>query len=445
MKAILLDGSPATDLTGERVSAALTAQLEARGWDVERVVLRERQIGECAGDYLCWVRTPGVCKADDDNRAIAAAIIAGDLMVYLTPVTFGGYSSVLKRMVDHQIQNISPFFAKVGGETHHQKRYEKYPDFLAVGWTAAPDAQAETVFRHLAQRNGINFYANTTVSAVIPAGLCDEGVLTAAQNWLNELQSERSSPPVNLPTTSLAGNGASTIQRALLLVGSPRRGQSNSNSLGGYLFERLSAHSIQTETIYVHTALRSVAGTQAMLDAVDSADLVTLAFPLYVDSLPAPVIEALERIATHRRGREQRHQLFTAVANCGFPESLHTRIALKICETFSRQAGFGWAGSLGVGGGEALNGEPLVQAGGRAMRMRKSLDIAGEALALGEAIPTAAQELIDRPIVPHWMYRILGERRWNKQARHHGARKLLRQRPYSATLSGPQHEGDVRR
>ena len=141
MKAILLDGSHAADATGERVRAALAAQLRAQGWDVEPIVLREREIGYCAGDYLCWVRTPGVCKTDDDNRLIAAAIIGSDLMVYLTPVTFGGYSSTLKRMVDHQIQNVSPFFAKVEGETHHQQRYEKYPDFLAVGWTAAPDPQ----------------------------------------------------------------------------------------------------------------------------------------------------------------------------------------------------------------------------------------------------------------------------------------------------------------
>lgn len=110
MKAILLDGSSAHDSTGDRVRTALTVQLQARGWDLEHVVLREKKIGNCAGDFFCWIRSPGVCNTNDDNRAIAAAIIASDLMVYLTPVAFGGYSSTLKRMVDHQIQNIAPFF-----------------------------------------------------------------------------------------------------------------------------------------------------------------------------------------------------------------------------------------------------------------------------------------------------------------------------------------------
>jgi putative NADPH-quinone reductase len=229
------------------------------------------------------------------------------------------------------------------------------------------------------------------------------------------------------------GSGASEIRRALLLVGSPRREKSTSSSLGEYLFGHLSAHSIQTETIYVHTALRSPEGMQAMIGAVNAVDLAVLAFPLYVDSLPAPVIQALEQIAAHRPGREAHPQWFTAIANCGFPETLHNTTALAICATFARQAGFEWAGSLSLGGGEAVNGQPLAQAGGRTIRMRKSLEMAAEALAQGQAIPTAAQDLMGKPIIPHWAYRMGGKRRWKKQAKHHGAGKLLKQRPYSAT------------
>lgn len=167
MKAILLDGSHLNHTTGERVCAAMISELRSSGWEIEHILLRERKIGNCAGDFFCWIRNPGVCNVDDDNRDIAKAIMHGDLMIYLTPVTFGGYSSALKRMVDHQIQNISPFFTQVNGETHHQKRYAKYPDFLAVGWMDVPDAQAEAVFRFLAWRNAINFHAKTAVTGLV--------------------------------------------------------------------------------------------------------------------------------------------------------------------------------------------------------------------------------------------------------------------------------------
>ena len=433
MKAILFDGSQANDNTGVRVRTTLTAQLHAQGWEVEYIALCDKKIGNCAGDFFCWIRTPGVCNVDDDNRVFAAAIIASDLMVYLSPVTFGGYSSTLKKMVDHQIQNISPFFTQVEGETHHQKRYQKHPDLMVIGWMDTPDAQAEAVFQHLAHRNALNYYAEKSVSGVVLASHSDKELQASTQKWLNDLQGGRKPQRVELPGGKVTGNGPVEIRRALLLVGSPKTRKSTSNSLGGHLFEQLSARSVQTETIYLHTVLRSQEKMQALLDAVDAADLVTLAFPLYVDTLPAPVIEALERIAVHRQEHDRTHrQLFTAIGNCGFPEAQHNVNALAVCETFARQAGFEWAGSLSLGGGEMVAGVPLVQLGGMTIMMRKALELAAEALAQGESIPQAAQAILGKPVIPHWVYRLTGWLRWNKQSKGYGAKQLLKRKPYLA-------------
>jgi multimeric flavodoxin WrbA len=432
MKAILLDGSHAADRTGERVRAALAAKLRTRGFAVEEVVLREKNIGNCAGDFFCWIRSPGVCNVDDDNRAIAAATMASDLLVYLTPVTFGGYSSTLKRMVDHEIQNVSPLFAKVEGETHHKRRYPEYPDFLAVGWMDGPEARAERVFRHLARRNAIDFHARTDVSAVILTSQTDSEILTSAQKWLNDVESGQSSLPMELdwPLTSAAPGLPSEVRRALLLVGSPKNQQSNSNALGGYLFEQLNRRAIGTETMYLHTVVSSPPRMEALFRALDEVDLVTLAFPLYVDSLPAPVIQALEKIAVRPRARESGRPRFSAIANCGFPEAHHTATALAICHTFARQAGFEWAGALGLGGGDMLRGEPLVEKGGQTLRIRQALDLAAEALAQGHSIPEAAQELLGKPIIPAWMYRLAGDLGWLEGARRYGALLSIGQRPY---------------
>ena len=384
MKAIVLDGSRENDLTGERVRAALLAKLETQGWEVEHLLLREKKLGNCAGDFFCWVRSPGICNIDDDNREIAESIVNSDLLVYLTPVTFGGYSSTLKKAVDHQIQNIQPFFAQVNGETHHQKRYKKYPDLLAVGWMEKVDAHAEAIFRHLAWRNALNMHAQHAVTAVVLADQADEEILASAQNWLEDIHNGAKIRLVNLPVNAMTGSRATPIRRALLLVGSPRTRKSSSNSLGSYLFEQLHAQSIQTETIYLHTVLRSPEKMKALHEAVDAADLVLLAFPLYVDSLPAPVIEALERIGAHREGQTT-HKLFAAIANCGFPEAQHNATALAICETFARQAGFAWAGGLALGAGEGLvHGAPLNEVGGPAVPIKKALEMAAASLAIGE-------------------------------------------------------------
>src|SRR3972149_2310639 len=106
-----------------------------------------------------------------------------------------------------------------------------------------------------------------------------------------------------------------------------------------------------------------------------------LAFPLYIDSLPAPVIAALEKIASHRAGKPVQ-QSFAAIANCGFPEANHNDTALAICAQFARQTELTWLGSLALGGGEGLvHGVPLNEMDGRALPLKNSLDLAAEALA----------------------------------------------------------------
>ncbi|MGA7192935.1 MAG: NAD(P)H-dependent oxidoreductase [Anaerolineales bacterium] len=431
MKAVILDGSNKNDLTGQHVSNALTAELESRGWEIEHVQLCESKIGNCAGDFFCWIRNPGLCNVKDDNRIIAASIAKSQLMVYLTPITFGGYSSNLKKMVDHQIQNVLPFFQQINGETHHQKRYPDYPDFLAIGWMDQPDAQSESIFRHLTYRNALNFYAKKFVTGVVLANQNESEIQSLMQNWLDELKAEKNIQPVKLPENHNKNLEPTSIRRALLLVGSPRTRKSTSNSLGVYLFEQLSKHNIQTETIFIHTTTHSAERIKVMLDAVDAADLILLAFPLYVDSLPAPVMNALEIIAAHRASQSEHRQLFAAISNCGFPEPDHASTALAICENFARLNHFEWADSLALGAGEGMvHGTPLSELDGRVIPLKKALDLAAESLAQGIAIPSEAQALIAKPFIPAWIYRAIGVYGWRQQAKPFSADKLLKRQPY---------------
>jgi multimeric flavodoxin WrbA len=428
MKTLILDGSNAGDPMANRLTAVLKHLLP----EAEVIVLREQKIGNCAGDFFCFIRDPGLCNIDDDNRQIAAKIVQSDLLVYLTPITFGGYSSTLKRMVDHQVQNVQPFFSKVDGETHHAKRYAKYPDFLAIGWQEQADAQAEAIFTHLAWRNSLNFYARHSASGVVLSSQADSEIHFAVQGWLENIQKGSRIQVDKLPVNILFAPEvkATPIRHALLLVGSPRTRKSTSNSLGSYLFEHLAAQGVQTTTINIHTSVNSSARMQTLLEAVDDADLVFLAFPLYVDSLPAPVINVLEQIETHRKGQFS-HKLFAAIANCGFPEAHHNDIALAICATFACQARFEWAGGLALGAGEGLiHGASLNELGGRVIPLKHALELAAEALARGEAIPLQAREIVEKPIIPGWMYLLMGAYGWKQQAKKFGADRKMKDQPY---------------
>jgi hypothetical protein len=159
MKATILNGALPDDSFVDAIGAELQDDLHADGWEATLYRLRDEKIAYCLGCFECWTKTPGVCRIDDAGRQVAAAFIGGDLVVYLTPITFGGYSSELKKAVDRMICLVSPFFTRIDGEVHHYSRYKRYPGLVGIG--VLPDAHPaqEGIFHALIGRNAINLHA----------------------------------------------------------------------------------------------------------------------------------------------------------------------------------------------------------------------------------------------------------------------------------------------
>jgi hypothetical protein len=173
MQITILDGRDRAEDECQGAYQALVQVLAPLG-DVQEFPLREIDIAPCLGCFFCWVRTPGECIQKRGGEAVTRAVINSDLVVFFTPVRYGGYGSVLKIAVDHLIPNISPNFARINGETHHQKRYPRYPDLFMVGVLPAglPPEQADqqqVSFVQLAARNALNFYPQRQAAVVLPA------------------------------------------------------------------------------------------------------------------------------------------------------------------------------------------------------------------------------------------------------------------------------------
>lgn len=176
MRALILNGALAGDDGLRPVEQALDTALAGRGWGVERMTLRDLSIAHCQGCFECWVKTPGLCKTKDAAQDVARAVIRSDLLVLLSPVTFGGYSSEMKKALDRSIGIVSPFFKKIHGEVHHRPRYARYPALLAVGVMSDPDADEERTFAALAGRNAINFHAPAHEAGIVYRGQPAEAV-----------------------------------------------------------------------------------------------------------------------------------------------------------------------------------------------------------------------------------------------------------------------------
>jgi len=171
MKALILDGSRDGDSFTPVAVLGMLSALAARGVDVLRVTLLERDIAPCAGCFGCWTKTPGECVIADGARDILRSYVGADLVVYATPVTFGGYSSHLKATLDRFIPVLDPRFAVVGGEVHHRLRYRRYPMTIGLGTLPSPDPEAELLFARLVARNGLNVHQ--APEAAVMTGVTD--------------------------------------------------------------------------------------------------------------------------------------------------------------------------------------------------------------------------------------------------------------------------------
>lgn len=166
MKALILNGSEGENALNN-AEKMLVSELEDRGWNLESYKLSKEKIAACRGCYGCWLKTPGQCIIRDKGQEIAENVIKSDIVVLLTPVTFGGYSFHLKKAIDRLIPNILPFFMKINGEIHHQPRYQKNPKILALGYLPQHDEECERIFTTLVERNAINMHSPENHAEVI--------------------------------------------------------------------------------------------------------------------------------------------------------------------------------------------------------------------------------------------------------------------------------------
>jgi hypothetical protein len=224
------------------------------------------------------------------------------------------------------------------------------------------------------------------------------------------------------------------MSHATLLIGSPKPKASASRNFAEAVSTRLEASGWTTGTERITPAFSDEARMRALLDAIAKSDLVVLAFPVYVDSLPAPVLRLLEswkaaidagEIRSATTGRQQ----FAVLTQCGFPEAKHCDVAIEVCRLFAAEAGLEWAGALAFGMGGAIEHNPLD----RSMLTRRlpEFDAAVAALAAGEAIPESATATFRRPLTPAWSYPLAGGSIWKRQARKQGCSEPLTLKRYA--------------
>ena len=164
---MVLNGSKTEKEAVNMVSDYLVDFLRTKGHEADVIILRNEKIASCLGCFGCWLKTPGECVIKDAGKDLPRKVIQRDIVFLLTSITFGMYSSELKKALDRfPCPVLLPFFKKINGEIHHAPRYDKYPSLVAIGVLSNLDEESENTFTTLVERNGINLHTKA-ISSII--------------------------------------------------------------------------------------------------------------------------------------------------------------------------------------------------------------------------------------------------------------------------------------
>lgn len=213
-------------------------------------------------------------------------------------------------------------------------------------------------------------------------------------------------------------------KNVLFLIGSPKKTRSTSESMADYLSETIKAKADwHLEKIHILTTIHEK--PDAIATAANQSDLIVLAFPTYVDSLPSHVISTLMLLEA-RLDKSKLRDLVMLI-NCGFPETFHNDNAIKICRFFAIENGLNWRGGIAVGAGGAIIGKRLSDLGGIADHLMKNIKTLANRLIEDEQIQDDG--ILRVQVVPTEIYSITGNTGWEKQAQKQGAEEKLYDRP----------------
>jgi len=437
-KAVLIDALLSDEKNLKPSVDIICKMLEQDGYEVLIFKLCELKLNHCIGCFGCWIKTPGKCIFHDDSQKILKAMMQSDYLIFVSTISFGGFSSDIKIIIDRLIPNILPHFNYYHDEIHHVPRYLQYPKLIVLGIQDYSDKNEINNFKLLVGRNAINFKSpNYSVDVI-----SKKDSLNTIRNQLQSLLKRNDKWPLKddiLPVMSLTmpeKSDANLInnKKALLLIGSPKiKKTSTSSVLGNIFLDRLKKNGWSTDSLTLKKDLLDEKGQSALFSKINKADFIILAFPLYIDSLPFLVTKALELIFEHRDELQNlnKKQIFPII-NCGFPESYQNALALSICHNFAVKCGISWNGALAMGAGEALcSGEPIDKGSSFSRppgnHIIKALNLAADSIASTNPVPKNAQAIISKSPIPflpfnlwRWFFIKLGNMFWQKQSNENG-------------------------
>lgn len=214
------------------------------------------------------------------------------------------------------------------------------------------------------------------------------------------------------------------MSRITAINGSPKRTESTSGMLVEKLEEMLNT---KIDTFQAVKLIQSEKAEEAAAGILKS-EVLLIVFPLYVDSLPAPLIKLLMLVEQAARTSASPLPAVYAICNCGFYEAEHNRLALRMIRSFASRAGLMWGYGIGIGSGGFL------QSAGKNMEKGPGANVHAALYSLCEILRSknvkGSEDVFVTPKIPRFLYKFAGNMGWRQMAKKNGVLEQLDAKPH---------------
>jgi hypothetical protein len=187
----------------------------------------------------------------------------------------------------------------------------------------------------------------------------------------------------------------------LLLTGSHRGKKTTTNSILDYLEEKLSIYNTTVFREQVPAIFSNLQFVSRINEILQKCDAIVLCFPLYFDTLPYPLISALELLSNQSK-KYNGIKIFSIV-HCGLPEAAHCNNALAVCKNFSENMGFNYSGSAIIPDTGAIDGSSVKKTKRITSILNKLIAILNSSSVIDQKII-----LIGKPSMHPFFFRVFG-------------------------------------
>lgn len=206
----------------------------------------------------------------------------------------------------------------------------------------------------------------------------------------------------------------------ILLNGSYRGEESNSNYFLGLLETQITKPCKREH-------INKIKDFQIFAEELKNVDALVIGMPLYVDAIPAQVVELMEYLYDNYKNQLSDLKVYV-VSNLGFYESHQIRILLDMVKTWCLKMGTTYGGGLAIGAGGMmgiLRNVPYNQ--GPNKMMGNGLDRLAQTINTDNTI----DDIYVQPTgFPRWLYFIAANRSWDPKGKKFGnsKRDMLKRR-----------------